>query len=131
VAVGWLYFAGWKRISPETFRRSTTSRVAEGAVWRTALLAGTSWAVASTLGLTGVEPSLSGALAGMVAFAAFGLGLAMVGGVLAADSLTRHQDRKLGIPSEIRSFLEAPSGYLRLSTRGIVADLLDGGAEAG
>jgi len=119
IAAGWAFFLGWKWRSPETFRRSTTSRVAYGAVWRTAVLSSAAYGSAVALGLTGVTPSLGAIFAGMLAAAVLGLCLAMVAGVLAADSLTRHQDRKLGLASEMRSFIETPSPFVRvLETEG-------------
>jgi hypothetical protein len=117
IVVGWTYFLGWKWSSPESFRRSTTSRVAYGSVWRTGVLASASYGMAGVLGVPGVAPGLAGVLAGMFAAAVLGVCLAMVAGVLAADSLTRHQDRKLGLPSELRSFLDIPSPFLRVVPR--------------
>lgn len=114
IAVGWGFFFAWKWRSPETFRRSSTSRVAYGAVWRTGALSSGAWGAAVALGLTGVTPSLGAMFAGMLAAAVLGLCLAMVAGVLAADSLTRHQDRQLGLASEMRSFIETPSSFLRV-----------------
>jgi len=118
IAVGWGYFLAWKRYAPESFRRSTTRRVADGAVWRTASLFGAGYAMAGALGLPVVASSLSGILAGTLAAGVVGACFAMVAGVLAADSLTRHDDRKVGLPSELRSFLDLAGPYLRVRPEG-------------
>lgn len=110
---GWGYFLGWKRLFPESFRRSTTSRVAGGAVWRTAWLFSALYGVSGALGLPGVASSMGGIVAGMFAASVFGGGFGAVAGVLAADTLTRREDEQLGYSSESRTFLDIPSPLIR------------------
>lgn len=114
IACGWAFFFAWRQLSPENFRRGTTTRVAAGALWRTALLFSVSYGVAGYLGLPGVAGSGGGVFAGMLAAALFGFFFAIVAGGLAADTLTRSDDRTLGLPSELRSFLDTPSPLLRV-----------------
>lgn len=114
IAVGWGAFFAWKWRFAGSFRRSTTRRVADGAVWRTALLFSGAYGAAALLELPGVAVSLGGALVGMFAASVLGSFVALVSGVLAADTLTRHRDGTLGLDSEVRSFLELPGPFVRV-----------------
>ncbi len=121
ILVGWGFFFGWRQLSPESFRRGTTTRVASGSLWRTALLFSGSYGVAGAMGLPGVATSVGGVVAGMFAAAVFGFFFAIVAGGLAADTLTRNDDRKLGLPSEVRSFIDTPSPLLRVRQEELAA----------
>ncbi len=117
VASAWAFFLIWKKRSPQTFRRALTARVAEQASLPLGALFALAYAAAVVMEAPGVATGITAALVGSLAAFIFGLFFSMVSGSIAADTLTRRQDQRAGLQSELQSFLCSSPLFLKLVSR--------------
>jgi hypothetical protein len=117
VLAAWLFFIVWKRRAPQSFRRALTAKVAEQAALPLAGLFAASYASAGILGAPGIATGTMAICVGSFASFLFGLFFSMVSGSIAADTLTRRQDQRAGLQSELQSFLCSSPLFLKLVSR--------------